>query len=175
MRKHIKLPRILKIERIDGFTLQVMFNNSESRILDFKQIFAAWNVTKTDIEFPLLDLKEFSNVELRNQTLSWPNIPILLKNEVGLEETHPYEIGPDVLFNLSSEMGGQSNHRFGNVIKNARIKAGLTQEEVAYRSGTSRFYISRVENNRTDIELSTFKKIVEAGLGMRMSLRIEPK
>lgn len=174
MRKHIKLPRILKIERLDGFTIQVMFNNSESRLLDFKQIFESWNVLKTDIEYPLLDVKEFHKVELRNQTLSWPNISLRLKNEAGIEETHPYEIGPDVLFKLSSETTGETTHRFGNVIRNARIKAGLTQEEVAHRSGTSRFYISRVENNKTDIELSTFKKIVEAGLQMKMKLVIEP-
>ncbi len=174
MRKHIKIPRILKIERIDGFTVQVMFNNSESRILDFKQIFESWNVMKTDIENPLLDIKEFQKVELRNQTLSWPNITITLKNDEGVDERHPYEIGPDVLYDLSSEMSGETNHRFGKLIRTARIKAGLTQEEVAHRSGTSRFYISRVENNKTDIELSTFKKIVEAGLGMNLKLVIEP-
>lgn len=174
MRKHIKLPRILKIERMDGFTIQVMFNNSESRILDFKQIFASWNVMKSDIEYPLLDVKEFQKVELRNQTLSWPNITITLTDDEGVAEKHPYEIGPDVLYDLSSEMSGETNHRFGNLIRTARIKAGLTQEEVAHRSGTSRFYISRVENNKTDIELSTFKKIVEAGLSMNLKLVIEP-
>jgi predicted transcriptional regulator len=41
------------------------------------------------------------------------------------------------------------------------------------RSGTSRFYISRLENEKTDIELSTFRKIIEAGLGKHLRVLIE--
>ena len=63
--------------------------------------------------------------------------------------------------------------KFGSLIRRARKKAGLTQEQLAERSGTSRFYISRIENNKTDVELSTFRKIVEAGLGKHLKLVIE--
>ena len=49
----------------------------------------------------------------------------------------------------------------------------MTQEQLAMRSGTTRFYISRLENNRTDVELSTFRKIIEAGLGKKFKLLIE--
>jgi predicted transcriptional regulator len=41
------------------------------------------------------------------------------------------------------------------------------------RSGTTRFYISRVENNKTDVELSTLCRIIEAGLGKNLKLIIE--
>jgi len=44
---------------------------------------------------------------------------------------------------------------------------------LAEKSRTPRFYISRLENNKTDIELSTFRKIVEAGLGKHLKLVIE--
>tara|TARA_Y100001949_G_C15692741_1_gene203178 strand:+ start:88 stop:312 length:225 start_codon:yes stop_codon:yes gene_type:complete len=74
---------------------------------------------------------------------------------------------------LSEPVDPEESERFGNLIKTARIKAGLTQEQLAERSGTSRFYISRLENNRTDVELSTFRKIVEAGLGKHFKLVIE--
>lgn len=53
------------------------------------------------------------------------------------------------------------------------IESGLTQEQLARRSGTTRFYISRIENNKTDIEMSTFRKIIEAGLGKNLRFSIE--
>jgi DNA-binding XRE family transcriptional regulator len=172
MRQRLKLPRIVKIEKIDGFTIQCMFNNGESRLLDFNIIFNDWKISEDDIEYKLLDLIEFKKVELRNFTLSWPNIGLEIKNEKGQIEKHPYEIGPDVLFQLSQTIDSEET-KFGYLIKSARLKAGLTQEQLAMRSGTTRFYISRIENNKTDIEMSTFRKIIEAGLGKHLRLSIE--
>jgi DNA-binding XRE family transcriptional regulator len=172
MRQRLKLPRIIKIEKIDGFKIQCMFNNGESRLLDFKKIFNDWNVSEDDIEHKLLDLKEFNKVELRNFTLSWPNIGLEIKNENGQIEKHPYEVGPDVLFQLSQQVDTDET-KLGYIIKSARLKAGLTQEQLAIRSGTTRFYISRIENNKTDIEMSTFRKIIEAGLGKHLRLIVE--
>src|SRR5690554_3251386 len=150
MRQKLKLPRIIKIEKIDGYKIQCMFNNGESRLLDFKKIFNDWNISQGDIEYKLLDLKEFNKVELRNYTLSWPNIAFEIKNELGQIEKYPYEIGPDVLFELSEQFDSNET-KLGNIIKSARLKAGLTQEQLAMRSGTTRFYISRIENNKTDV------------------------
>jgi hypothetical protein len=45
MRKNLKIPRILKINKIDGFKIIVMFNNGESRLIDFEQLFGDWNVS----------------------------------------------------------------------------------------------------------------------------------
>ena len=173
MRKKLSIPRIIKIQKIAGFTVRCMFNNGESRILDFEKIFKQWNIVEDDIEYPLLIPKEFKRVQLRNYTLSWPNIPVALISEDGNEELHPYELSPDELYSLSEPAEPSSSEKFGSLIKSARIKAGLTQEQLAQRSGTSRFYISRLENNRTDVELSTFRKIVEAGLGKHFKLIIE--
>lgn len=171
--KEISYPRIIKIQKIIGLTIQCMFNNGETRTLDFERIFEQWKVGEYDIEYPLLMAKEFKKVQLRNFTLSWPNIPVALLSEGGNEEQHPYELSPDELYRLSKPAEPSDSEKFGSLIKSARIKAGLTQEQLAQRSGTSRFYISRLENNRTDVELSTFRKIVEAGLGKHFRLLIE--
>jgi len=173
MRKQHRIPRIIKIEKVSGLTVQCMFNNGESRSLDFAKIFTDWGITAEDVEFPLLDSKEFGKVTLRNHTLSWPNVQTAIADEHGKVEQHPYEIGPDVLYRLSTEAKHLSSGRFGSLIRAARVKAGLTQAQLAERSGTSRFHISRIENNRTDIEVSTLRRIVEAGLGRRMKLSIE--
>lgn len=173
MRQKIKIPRIVKIEKVTGHNIQCMFNNGESRMLDFEKIFKEWNVSENDFEYPLLDKREFKKVDLRGFTLSWPNIEIQVRGESGENMTLPYEIGADVLYQLSEEIKDPTKHRYGSLIKNARQKAGLTQEQLAIKSGTTRFYISRIENDKADLEMSTFRKIVEAGLGKKLKLTIE--
>jgi len=173
MRKKLKTPRIIKIERIDGFKIFCMFNNGESKLIDFNSIFKEWKLTPNDIEFPLLEKKEFQKVRLRNHTLSWENITVILLNEEGKEDKSPYEIDPIFLYQNSQTTESKYSFKIGGLIRNARLKAGLTQEQLAMRSGTSRFYISRLENEKTDVELSTFRKIIEAGLGKKMKVVIE--
>jgi DNA-binding XRE family transcriptional regulator len=172
MRKSVKLPRILKIDKIEGLKIYVIFNNGETRLLDFAKILTDWNVQKSDIEYKLFDVSEIRKVKLRNQTLSWDNLPVRLTDENGQENVHPYEIGSDVLYKLSqdSDVFGKG---YGAIVRSARIKAGLTQNELAQRAGTTRFYISRFENDKSDIELSTFKRIIESGLGKRLEVRIK--
>jgi len=173
MRRNLKIPRILKIEKVDGFKVICMFNNGESRMIDFELLFDKWSITNDDIEYPLLRKDEFEKLKLRNYTLSWDNIRVKLLNEDGNEQNYPYEIDPMSLFQNSSEIENHETSRFGSIIRVARKQAGMTQGQLAEKSGTSRFYISRLENNKTDVELSTFRKIVEAGLGKQLKLVIE--
>ena len=56
-------------------------------------------------------------------------------------------------------------------LKEERLRAGLTQEALAEKIGTKKSYISRLENGKSDIQLSTLFKIFE-GLGRRVSLTI---
>ena len=56
-------------------------------------------------------------------------------------------------------------------LKEERKRAGLTQEELADKIGTKKAYISRLENGKADIQLSTLFRIFE-GLGKRVSLTI---
>ena len=139
--------------------------------MNFATILEGWNVRDSDIESKLYDASELQKVKLHNQTLSWDNLSTKLTDDNGQEKEYPYEIGPDVLFSLSQNSDIQAQG-YGDIIRSARIKAGLTQDELAHRAGATRFYISRFENNKSDIELSTFKRIVETGLGKRLTLQI---
>lgn len=56
-------------------------------------------------------------------------------------------------------------------LKEERLKAGLTQEQLAAKIGTKKSYISRIENGKADVQLSTLHRIFE-GLGKRVSLTI---
>lgn len=58
------------------------------------------------------------------------------------------------------------------MLKQARKEAHMTQQELADKIGTKKTYISRIENGRTDIQLSTLFKIFEQGLGLKVSLSI---
>lgn len=57
-------------------------------------------------------------------------------------------------------------------LKDARKEANMTQEELANKVGTKKSYISRLENGKCDIQLSTLYRIFEEGLGIRISLLI---
>lgn len=60
----------------------------------------------------------------------------------------------------------------GEIIREARKEAKLTQEQLADRTGTKKSFISRIENGHTDIQLSTLYKLLEIGLGKRVNLSI---
>lgn len=56
-------------------------------------------------------------------------------------------------------------------LKEQRRLAGLTQEQLAEKIGTKKSYISKIENGRADVQLSTLFRIF-AGLGKRISINI---
>lgn len=60
----------------------------------------------------------------------------------------------------------------GEIIREARKEAHMTQEQLAERTGTKKSFISRIENGRSDIQLSTLYKLMEIGLGKRVTLTI---
>ena len=60
----------------------------------------------------------------------------------------------------------------GEIIKDERKKAKMTQEELAKRTGTRKSFISRIENGHSDIQLSTLYKLIEQGLGKKINLSI---
>lgn len=60
----------------------------------------------------------------------------------------------------------------GELLKDERLDAKLTQEELANKIGAKKSYISRIENGKTDIQLSTLYKLFEVGLGKHITISI---
>jgi len=58
------------------------------------------------------------------------------------------------------------------ILKEARREAKMTQEQLAEKVGTKKSYISRLENGKCDIQLSTLYRIFEFGLGKKINLLI---
>jgi DNA-binding XRE family transcriptional regulator len=78
------------------------------------------------------------------------------------------------------EPGSESRKQFDDeaqafclaqTLKEARLHAGLTQQQLAEKIGTKKTYISRIENGKSDVQLNTLFRIFE-GLGRRVSLTI---
>jgi DNA-binding XRE family transcriptional regulator len=167
-----RIPRILKINNIEGYKVSCLFSNGESRLIDFDMLFQKWQVQPGEVEYELQqDIEKFQQIEITNHTLGWSSIQIALEHEQGHPIMVPFELDPLVLYENS--VPDEANEpKIGLLIKTARQKAGLTQEELAVRSGTTKHYISRIENEKSDIELLTLRKIVEAGLGKQLEIKI---
>lgn len=67
---------------------------------------------------------------------------------------------------------GYSNFKIGVMLKEARLKSGLTQQELADKVGTTKSYISKIENDVKEARISTLRKIVELGFGGNLELNI---
>jgi ribosome-binding protein aMBF1 (putative translation factor) len=63
--------------------------------------------------------------------------------------------------------------KLGVMIKQAREELHLSQSELAEKADTNKSYISRIENDASDIRLSTLMKIVEKGLGGKLRISVE--
>lgn len=60
----------------------------------------------------------------------------------------------------------------GAMLHEARLAKGLTLEQLAKKCGTSKAYISRIENNVKEVRISTLQKIVEKGLGGKLNVSV---
>ena len=67
---------------------------------------------------------------------------------------------------------GYEHFKIGALIHEARIEKGMTQGELAEKVGTTKSYISRIENDVKEVRISTLQKIVEIGLGGKLNLTI---
>jgi HTH-type transcriptional regulator/antitoxin HipB len=62
--------------------------------------------------------------------------------------------------------------KLGVMLQELRKEQGLTQEQLAEKCGTTKTYISRIENNASDIRLSTLMRIIQEGLGGHLRLSV---
>lgn len=95
-----------------------------------------------------------------NSVTSWTEIKDRVYGEKGTERRD----------NLEREA---ESFKVGLLLKKARESRHMTQEELAQIIDKKRTYISRVENDGSNITLSTLYDIVEKGLGGKVRISIE--
>ena len=173
MRKTNRIPRIIRIVKIHNFKIHCAFNNGEYRIIDFQKLFKKWKLKKSSFAFPIMKPQMFKKVELQGGTLAWPDVKKTIKLDSGKTFETYLDLDPIVLYEHSAtDQKMNQRYQIGAILKKERIKAGLTQEQLAIRSGTTKNYISRIENNKSDIELRTLRKIIEIGLRRNLEIAI---
>lgn len=68
---------------------------------------------------------------------------------------------------------GYEIFKMGALIQDTRLEMGMTQEQLAEKVGTTKTYISKIENNIKEARISTLQKIVELGFGGHLELSIK--
>ena len=63
--------------------------------------------------------------------------------------------------------------KLGVMLQELRKENGMTQEQLAKKCGTTKTYISRIENNASDIRLSTLMRIIREGFGRHLILSLD--
>jgi len=96
-------------------------------------------------------MKKYENIK------SFEELIEVEHGKIGTESRNQYEENSQMF--IISEM-----------LKEARKEANLTQEQLAEKTGTKKSYISRLENGRGNIQLSTLIRIFEVGLNKRVGL-----
>ena len=166
------LPRIAKILAIEPFKITALWTTSEIRDIDFMPLFSQWKQENDSRLFPLFDFDVFRQAAVSPaHTLHWPNLAIQVKLAKRTIEG-PLDLDPDELYRQSTLIQKTERLAVGDLLRKARQEAGLSQVEVATKSGTSRNYISRIENGKSDIQLETLNKIVQLGMGKQVRVEI---
>jgi DNA-binding XRE family transcriptional regulator len=115
--------------------------------------------------------------EFRKSILNRKKTRTMDKKELKQNNLTPIE---DLITEDFGAIGTQGREQFdmecdafiiGEQLKDERLRAGLTQEQLADKIGTKKSFISRVERGHTDIQLSTLVKLFQ-GLGRKVSVRV---
>lgn len=68
---------------------------------------------------------------------------------------------------------GYENFKMGALIHDTRLEMGMTQEQLAKKVGTTKSYISKIENNIKEARFSTLQKVVQLGFGGHLEFSIK--
>jgi len=93
-------------------------------------------------------------------------------NRMTLDEFKNKHYGEKGIQKRDELENGYENFKLGTLLHEARIEKGMTQAELAEKVGTTKSYISKIENNIKEVRLSTLQKIVQLGLGGKLDLSI---
>lgn len=93
-------------------------------------------------------------------------------NVVDLEDFINKEYGKRGTSKRDKFEEGYETFKLGAMLREIRKEQNMTQEQLAEKCGTTKNYISRMENDASDIRLSTLQRIVREGFGVRLKLSV---
>lgn len=95
------------------------------------------------------------------------------KNLTTLEEFKEINYGKRGTKKRDELEAGYESFKLGALIQDTRLAMGMTQEQLAEKVGTTKSYISKIENNIKEARISTLQRIVELGFGGQLEFLIK--
>ena len=102
-----------------------------------------------------------------------------MKREIDYKKIHSFDDLLDAKYGTRGEPDRNlwekeyEAFKIGVIIHEMRKRKNLTQQQLADKCGTTKSYISRIENDASDIRLSTLMRIIRLGLGANLHMYIE--
>jgi DNA-binding XRE family transcriptional regulator len=93
-------------------------------------------------------------------------------NSINLEQFKDKHYGKRSAEKREKLEKGYESFKLGALLLEARTEKGLTQAQLAEKAGTTKSYISKIENNVKEARLSTLQKIIELGLDGQLELSV---
>lgn len=162
------LPRIIEIKKIEGNEIVFLVSNGSYMKINFAIFFKKYSSKFS--EKLLNDKILFAEVKIMNDTLGWEKLGINSKDIEGNAIFYPYEIDPFVLIDESKEETTLPKE-IGLLIKQKRLEYGISQKELAKKSGISTGHLSKIER-RISNNLNSIKKIIQLGFSGTMEIQI---
>jgi DNA-binding XRE family transcriptional regulator len=95
------------------------------------------------------------------------------KNLTSLEEFKQKHYGKRSTQKREELEAGYEDFKIGALLHEARLEMGMTQEQLAKKAGTTKSYISKIENDIKEVRISTLQKIIKLGFGGTLELSIK--
>lgn len=92
------------------------------------------------------------------------------KKQLTFEELLDRELGLVGTENRKAFEKKAKFYELSEMIKAARLEAGMTQQQLAAKIGTQKSYISKIENGQCDVRYSTLLRIFEDAFGKTLNI-----
>lgn len=149
--------RVKAVKPLDGLTLLVLFQNGEEKLYDVKQLFSVF----PQFEVFMTNKALFDNIQVDTggYGISW-------NDELDLDAEELWENGIET--GQQREIDFQSH--VGIELLKAREKVGMTQKELAKKTGVHQANISKIERGLANPSLSLLNRLA-SGMGMKMHVK----
>lgn len=146
--------KIKKLELLEDYRLLCRFEDGKAKVFDMKTMMAKYPV--------FLDLKE--NDLFKKGRIDVGGFGIVWNDDLDISAQGIYELGEPY------EEGEKRISDIAKALKQARLDAGLTQNDLSRLSGVTQSNIARIENGLVDPTIKTVEKLL-APLGKRLEIK----
>lgn len=165
--------KILKIESLKFPNISFVSRNGEHRIINIKSFFNKLDIRVGDFGYEVITSSDiFNAVTLEDNALAWKSITKNITFPSGRNMEVFFHLDPLLTIQNSDLTASRYLKHLGEMVRQNRKQQNLSQTELARKIGTDKYYISKIENSKTDLEIKTLEKIIEVGLNKHFYMGI---